>query len=238
MGQIDHILYLAATTLYGLSSIIYIYCFVFRKEERISYAYYGALAGLLFHSVSIALRWIESGHGPYVNMYEVLSKYAWFCVVIFLLAQQKYPKIKSAGFAVMPVTFLIMGFGMTYSRDVVMEPTSLHSYWLIAHVVFANLAFGSILVAVGIAALYILKDRRLNKKEKTDDDSFYDRLPTLNVMDDLMYRFVASGLLFLTIMITTGAIWANQTWGRYWGWDPTETWSLVTWFMYGLCLHL
>ncbi len=61
MGQIDQNLYLAATTLYGLSSIIYIYCFVFRKEKMISYAYYGALAGLLLHSVSIALRWIESG---------------------------------------------------------------------------------------------------------------------------------------------------------------------------------
>ncbi len=237
MGQIDHILYLAATTLYGLSSIIYIYCFVFRKEDRISYAQYGVLAGLVFHSVSIALRWIETGHGPYVNMYEVLSKYAWFCAVIFLLAQQKYPKIKSAGFAVLSVTFLMMGFGMTYSRDVVPESTSLHSYWLIAHVVFANLAFGSILVAVGIAALYILKERRSVKKGNTDDP-FYDRLPALNVMDDLMYRFVASGLLFLTIMIAAGAIWANQTWGRYWGWDPTETWSLVTWFMYGICLHL
>lgn len=242
MGQIDYTMYLAATTLYGLSSILYIYCFVFRREDRITYAYYGALAGLLFQSVSIALRWIETGHGPYVNMYEVLSKYAWFCVVIFLLAQQKYPKIKNAGFAVMPVTFLIMGVGLTYSRDIVPESASLHSYWLIAHVVFANLAFGSILVAVGIAALYILKERQIKKNEITDDektdDSFYDRLPSMSVMDDLMYRFVASGLLFLTIMIAAGAIWANQTWGRYWGWEPTETWSLVTWFMYGLCLHL
>ncbi len=237
MAQIDHFLYQAATTLYGLSSIIYIYCFVFRKEDRISYALNSAIAGLLLHSVSIALRWIETGHGPYVNMYEVLSKYAWFCVVIFLIVQQKYPKIKIAGFVVMPVTFLIMGVGMTYTREVLTEPTSLHSYWLIAHVVFANLAFGSILVAVGIAALYILKERWL-KKTGNSGDAFYDRLPALNVMDDLMYRFVASGLLFLTIMIAAGAIWANQTWGRYWGWDPVETWSLVSWFMYGLCLHL
>ena len=237
MTQVDHILYQAATTLYGLSSILYIYCFVFRKEERISYALNSAVAGLLLHSVSIALRWMETGHGPYVNMYEVLSKYAWFCAVIFLIVQQKYPKIRIAGFVVMPVTFLIMGVGMTYTREILDEPSSLHSYWLIAHVVFANLAFGSILVAVGIAALYILKERRMRMVE-TEKDSLYDRLPSLKVMDDLMYRFVASGLLFLTIMIAAGAIWANQTWGRYWGWDPTETWSLVTWFMYGLCLHL
>lgn len=137
----------------------------------------------------------------------------------------------------MPVSFLIMGVGLTYSRDIQMIPASLRSYWLIAHVVFANLAFGSILVAVGIAALYILKERRSRNLEMKED-SFYERLPGLKVMDELMYQFVAAGLLFLTIMIGAGAIWANQTWGRYWGWDPTETWSLISWFTYGICLHL
>jgi len=57
-------------------------------------------------------------------------------------------------------------------------------------------------------------------------------------MDDLMYKFVASGFLFNTIMIASGAIWANQTWGRYWGWDPIETWSLISWLIYGICVHL
>jgi len=238
MEKIDYILYTAAATLYGLSSILYIYCFVFKKEDKISYALNSALVGLLLQSVSIALRWIETGHGPYVSMYEIMSQYAWFSVVIFLVAQQKYPRIKIAGFAVMPVTFLMMGVGMTYSRDVTIEPTSLHSYWLIAHVIFANLAFGSILVAVGIAALYLFKEKRIKEDEKSEKDSFYDRLPSLNVMDDLMYKFVASGFLFDTIMIASGAIWANQTWGRYWGWDPIETWSLISWLIYGICVHL
>ncbi len=237
MVQIENITYLTATTFYAISSILYIYCLVFKREDRIKYALTCAVAGLLLHSVSIALRWIETGHGPYINMYEVLSKYAWFSVVIFLLIQQKYEKIKIAGFVVLPVSFLIMGIGLTYSRDIQMIPPSLRSNWLIAHVVFANLAFGSILVAVGIAALYILKERRLKDLE-LKDYSFYKRLPELKVMDELMYQFVAAGLLFLTIMIGSGAIWANQTWGRYWGWDPIETWSLVSWFTYGICLHL
>ncbi len=240
MAQIDYILYLAAATLYALSSILYIYCLVFRKNEKIGFAVNSAIAGLLFHSVSIALRWIEVGHGPYISMYEVLSKYAWFSVVIFLLVQHKYQKIKIAGFVVMPISFLMMGVSLAYSRDIQTLPAALRSYWLIAHVVFANLAFGAILVAVGVAVLYILKERHSKKVEAglENEESFYDRLPDLKVMDDLMYRFVASGLLFLTIMIGAGAIWANQTWGRYWGWDPTETWSLVTWFVLGICLHL
>ncbi|PWB56924.1 MAG: c-type cytochrome biogenesis protein CcsB [Candidatus Methanoperedenaceae archaeon] len=237
MAQIDWILYLTATTFYALSSIIYIISFVFKKEEKIKFAIGTAIAGLLFHSISIALRWIETGHGPYITMYEVLSKYAWFSIVIFLLMQYKYDKLKIAGFIVLPASFLIMAVGSTYTRDIQVISASLRSYWLIAHVGFASLAFGSILVAVGIAVLYIIKEKR-SKNGSVDEDSFYEKLPALKVMDDLMYRFVASGFLFLTIMIGTGAIWANQTWGRYWGWDPTETWSLIVWFIYGIILHL
>ena len=237
MAQIDWILYLTATTFYALSSIIYIISFVFKKEEKIKYAIGTAIAGLLFHSISIALRWIETGHGPYITLYEVLSKYAWFSIVIFLLMQYKYDKLKIAGFIVLPASFLIMAVGSTYTRDIQVISASLRSYWLIAHVGFASLAFGSILVAVGIAVLYIIKEKR-SRNGSVDEASFYEKLPGLKVMDDLMYRFVASGFLFLTIMIGTGAIWANQTWGRYWGWDPTETWSLIVWFIYGIILHL
>ncbi|HEY9246994.1 MAG TPA: c-type cytochrome biogenesis protein CcsB [Candidatus Methanoperedens sp.] len=238
MAQIDWIMYLAAATFYAISSIIYIYSLVFRKEERINLAVKSAVAGILFHSVSIALRWMEVGHGPYVSMFEALSKYAWFSVIIFLLVQEKYRKIKFAGSIVMPVSFLLMGAGTLYSQDLQTVPPSLRSYWLIAHVTFANLAFGSILVAAGIAVLYIMKVRRSEKGDTPEGDSFYDKLPEPKVMDDLMYRFVASGFFFLTIMIGAGAIWANQTWGRYWGWDPIETWSLIIWFVYGICLHL
>ncbi len=233
MAQIDWIMYLTATTLYALSSVIYVYCLVFKKEERINFAFSSALIGLLFHSVAIAMRWIETEHGPYISMFEVLSSYAWVSIAVFLLVQQKYEKIKIAGFIVMPVSFLIMGAGSTYSRDIQLIPAALRSYWLIAHVGFAKLAFGSILVAVGIAVIYILKE-----KHTGEENSFYNRLPELKAMDELMYRFVASGLIFLTIMIGAGAIWANQTWGRYWGWDPIETWSLISWFVYGICLHL
>ncbi len=233
MAQTEWIMYAAAAALYALSSAIYLYCLVFKKEEKINLAVSTALAGLLFHSVSIALRWIETGHGPYISMYEVLSKYAWFSVVIFLLTQQKYEKIKIAGFIVLPASFLMMAIGSTYSRDIQMIPASLQSYWLIVHVGFASLGFGSVMVAVATAVLYILKEKHTGVR-----DSFYDWLPDLRTMDDLMYRFVAMGFFALTIMIAAGAIWANQTWGRYWGWDPIETWSLISWFTYGICLHL
>ena len=239
MQQIDWIMYLAATSFYIISSVIYVYCFIFKNEERIKYALNSAIAGLLLHSVSIAMRWIETQHGPYINMYEVLSQVVWFCVAMFLLVQNKYEKLKITGFVVMPVSFLIMGIGSTFSRDIQMIPASLLSFWLLPHAGFATLAFGSILIATGIAILYILKERSENqKKDSHSPDAYYERFPPLKAMDELMYRFVGSGLIFLTIMIATGGIWANQTWGRYWGWDPIETWSLISWFMYAVCMHL
>jgi len=240
MGQIEWIMYLAAATFYAISSVIYIYSLVFKKDDKINTAVNITIVGLLFHSVSIVQRWVEVGHGPYISMFEVLSSYAWVSIIVFLLVQQKYDKIKIAGFVVLPVAFLMMGAGSTYSRDIQMIPASLRSYWLIAHVGFAKLAFGSILVAVSVSVMYLLKERRLNNHDSSElqKSSFYKKLPELKVMDDLIYKFTASGFLFLSIMIGTGAIWANQTWGRYWGWDPTETWSLITWFLYGICLHL
>lgn len=238
MAQIEWITYLAATTFYIISSIFYIYCLFFKKEEKLKYASGSALAGLLIHSVSIALRWIETGHGPYINLYEVLSQTAWISIAMFLLVQQKYDRLKIAGFIIMPVSFLIMGVGATSSRDIQSIPPSLYTYWLIPHAGFATLAFGAVLIASGIAGLYILKERFEKNRKGSQEIGFYQKFPNLKVMDELMYRFVGLALIFLTIMIGTGGIWANQTWGRYWAWDPIETWSLISWFMYAVCLHL
>lgn len=228
--------------MYAVSAVIYIYCLVFEREDRVKYGMNTAAIGLLLHSVSLAIRWIEAGHGPYVAMYEVLSSYVWVSVAVFLIVHQRYERIRIAGAIVMPVAFLIMGVGSTYSRDITLMPASLRSFWLAAHVGFAKLAFGSVLVAVGIAVLYILKERAKEHEgepeEEYEEGSLLSRLPPLDAMDDLMYRFIATGFLFLTVMIGAGAIWANQTWGRYWGWDPIETWSLITWFMYGIILHI
>ena len=103
-----------------LVRIIYLLSFVFKKEEKIKFAISTAIAGFIFHSISIALRWVETGHGPYISMYEVLSKYAWFSIVVFLLAQYKYDKLKIAGFIVMPAVLIMMAVGSTYSRDIQM----------------------------------------------------------------------------------------------------------------------
>ncbi|MCL7412742.1 MAG: c-type cytochrome biogenesis protein CcsB [ANME-2 cluster archaeon] len=233
MSQIEWITYIAASAFYAVSAAIYVFSVVFKKEHWLKYGATCAIFGLVPHSIALLARWIESGHGPYYSMYEVFSSYAWVSVVLFLLSIIRTNKTRFAGLVVMPVSFILMGLGFNVSMEISTVPPSLNSFWLVAHVGFAKLGFGSILIATGMSVLHLLKER-----EPVRYREFFERFPPIRIMDDLSYQFVAVGFIFLTIMVAAGAIWADQTWGRYWGWDPIEIWSLISWLVYGVYLHL
>ena len=238
MGQLEWILYLTASSFYGISAVIYILSVVFKKEDWLRYGALAAFVGILPHSGSLYIRWVESGHGPYMTMHEVFSSYAWVSIAVFLIVALKVERIRLAGLVVVPVSFIMMGFGATLSRDIYSVPASLSSYWLIAHVGFAKLAFGGILLGTSLAVLYLLNERQEMGKGSEGMKQFLGRFPNKEMLDDLSYQFVSAGFLFLSVMIGAGAVWAYQTWGRYWAWDPIETWSLIAWFVYGMYLHL
>ena len=110
----------------------------------------------------------------------------------------------------------------------------LASWWLTVHVLFAKLAYSSFVAAFGLAVVFLLRSSDRGGRMR----GILDRLPIQSVVDDLSYRFAAVGIVFLSVMIVSGAIWANEAWGRYWAWDPIETWSLVSWLIYAMFLHL
>lgn len=226
------ILYWTAVSMYGIAGILAVVGALFRRERLLDVAMLLGAAGLLPHGASIITRWVAVGHGPYINMYEVMSSDAWIAMAFYLLFQRKFRFLKNASFVVFPVVFLTMGFGLMSSLKEIPLPPSLRSYWLILHIVFAKLCSASFLVAVGCAALFLFRGRA----------GAHDRPDALSVsqerLDTLVYRFNAMGFVFLSIMIIAGSIWANNAWGRYWAFDPVETWSLITWLCYGLYLHL
>lgn len=195
----------------------------------------GALAvatlGLGLHAVAIGIRWAAAGHGPYINTYEVLSSNAWVLVLAFLLLQLRYGWVTSLGPLVMAVAFLMLGAGLMGSEEVKRLPPTLQSSWLIVHILFAKLMVTSIALASGIGIVFLIKERR------REQPAWLARMPAPAVLDDYGYRLVAFAFITLSCMIIAGAIWANASWGSYWSWDPTETWSLVVWFVYGLYLH-
>lgn len=220
-----------AVVLYIFSTIFFAYSVSFKKTRALKYGMFFALAGLVPHSIALGIRWNMAGHGPYMAKYEVLSSNAWVVILMFLLVGWKIPKLRAAGVIVVPLSFLMMTFGLFTNPELKKLPPALSGIWLIIHILFNKLAVGAILISLGSAVLYLLK-------KKNRDREFYRKLPSLEVLDAYSYKFIAFGFIFWSITVVAGSIWANQAWGRYWGWDPIETWSLITWLLYGLFLHL
>ena len=127
---------------------------------------------------------------------------------------------------------LIIGYAAMQSKEVKELMPALRSNWLGFHVSTAIISYGAFGVSFVLGIIFLLRDRM-------KEDSFWGQhTPAKEKLDIISYRAVALGLLFLTFTIITGAIWAERAWGSYWSWDPKETWSLVTWIIYAIYLHL
>jgi len=231
MLQYEVVLHWIAVGFYILSTIFFAYSLSFRKEKTLMPAMLFTFIGLLFHSAALGIRWWATGHGPYLMKYEILSSNAWVVIVMFLIAAVRYAKMRPAGVVVVPLSFLMMTIGLFMNPEIKRLPPSLKGIWLVIHVTFNHLAVGALIIALGASVLYLLK-------EKKGETEFFKKFPSINVLDAYSYKFVGFGFIFWSITIVAGAIWANQAWGRYWGWDPVEIWSLITWLLYGLYLHL
>jgi len=109
---------------------------------------------------------------------------------------------------------------------------ALKSNWLIVHVITCFLGYAAFAITFGISLMYLFKQSDTEGKSH-----LLARFPESNVLDELTHQMVTFGFLFLSIGIITGAVWANSAWGSYWSWDPKETWSLITWFIYATLLH-
>lgn len=233
--MVEAVSFWAAVVLYVISSVIYLYGLIFRSDRALPIATYVATVGWVLHTVAGIARWIQAGYPPIVSSYETLSIVAWIAILAFLVLQWRFVKTRVLGVVVLPISFLMMGLGRLPSQPIEPLSPALKSVWLIIHALFAELGHGSFIIATACAVLFLLKERQSDRGETS---SFYERLPSLDILDDLSYRFIAIGFVLHAIMIISGSIWANQAWGRYWGWDPVETWSLVTWLLYGVYLHL
>lgn len=228
-------LYWVGVTLYALAAVLYLIGLIWRRGGLVDRATWLVAGTLVPHGLSILLRWNAIGHGPYVNRYEVFSSDVWVGLAVFLAFQWRFSRLRAAGAGIMPLAFLLMGLGALSTAEPEPLAPTLRSYWLVIHVSFAKLAFGSILTAFGVALVYLLKQRA---ERMGALNHFYENLPSLARMDEQTYRFTGLGFVFLAIMIASGSIWANDAWGNYWSWDAIETWSLVTWLFYGINLHL
>jgi len=227
------------TFVYGLAAFLYIASLVFKRSLPGKLASVVLLTGAIGNTAGIILRWQESyklgiGHAPLSNLYESLVFFALTIAVFYLIIERKY-KNRIIGSFIAPLAFLTMAYASlspNISDQIQPLLPALKSNWLIAHVIACFIGYSAFALAFGISLIYLIKHRSKGSK-----DSILERLPTVSVLNELNYQLIMFGFLFLTIGVITGAVWANSAWGRYWGWDPKETWSLITWFVYATLLH-
>lgn len=189
------------------------------------------MAGLALHAVSIALRWTRLGHGPFITLFEILSSNVWSLTLVFAIAYWRVRALRPAAAVVMPVLFVLMGWLMVASPGEGHLPPTYHTVWLYVHVGLGKVFLGSVLVAVGIAGMILLRAAGLAGAR-------FAALPDSARLEDLAFRFMILGFVFETLMLIAGAIWAQDAWGRYWAWDPLETWSFLTWLTLAFFIHL
>jgi len=227
------------TFVYALASLLYIteWCFKSSIAGRIGTGV--MIAGFVGNTAGLILRWVESyqlniGHAPLSNLYESLVFFAWTIAGIYLYIEFRY-KHRTIGAFATPLAFLAIAYA-SLNPDVSarIQPLlpALKSNWLIAHVLTCFLGYAALAIASGIGIMYLIKEQ-----DRDDRYALLECFPSAKVLDDLIYQLVMFGFLFLSIGIITGAVWANSAWGRYWGWDPKETWSLISWLIYAAVLH-
>ena len=227
------------TFIYGLAGFLYIFAWIFKKTLPARLATWVVILGVGGNTAGIVLRWVESyrlgfGHAPLSNLYESLVFFAWTISVIYIFIERRYENQTIGAFAA-PLAFLALAYAsLSPNISDRIQPLlpALKSNWLIAHVIACFIGYAAFAIAFGISIMYIFKQRNSGAA-----NSLLNRLPDSGVLDELTHQLVMFGFLFLTAGIITGAVWANSAWGRYWGWDPKETWSLITWFVYAILLH-
>jgi cytochrome c-type biogenesis protein CcsB len=224
----------AAIAAYALASVAFTAGVLLGKEGLERAGVVIAAAGLAVHGAAIGLRWVRVGHGPYLGFYEVASLLAFMAVGGFLLLVTRHRSLAIAGVALLPMAFLVLGGTLLVNNEAQALTGSLKSLWLVIHVMFANVAFAAYAASFVLAVAFLMKDGALQRRWEV----LLDRFPGQDVLDALTFRAIGAGFVFQTMMIASGSIWANQAWGRYWGWDPMETWSLVAWAVYAVYLHV
>jgi cytochrome c-type biogenesis protein CcsB len=222
-----------ASLFYLLGTLAYSVYIIFLKESLSKLAMAIVSIGFVSHTLAIITRYAEAGYTPVTNLYESLSFFAWMIIGVLLLTSIKY-KVRTLGSFLTPIGLILMLFAFILPKEILPLPPVLRSFWHPFHVIFAFLGNAVFTLTFCSGVMYLMQEHQLKSKRV---GAIAKRLPSLKVLDDMNYQSLTFGFPMLTIGIITGAIWAEYAWGRYWNWDPKETWSLITWLFYAAMLH-
>jgi cytochrome c-type biogenesis protein CcsB len=195
--------------------------------------------GILAHVIAVVTRGFAVHRAPWGNMYEFVTALTCVAALFFVYVMIRY-RAWALGVFVMGSVVVALGLAETviYTAAGPLVP-ALQSYWLSIHVTAMTLATGIFFVAAVLGVMFLVAERYRARVAagKAEPNGLLDRIPASAQLDKLTYRTVIFGFPIWTFGVIAGAIWADQAWGRYWGWDPVETWAFITWVLYAAYLH-
>jgi len=227
------------SVMFCLSTLFYVIGLAGRSAAASSIGSKLCWAAVVLGWTALMVRWYESyligadvGHIPVSNLYEVFILFSLITAMFYLYFEQRYATRQLGAFVSLVITAAIgFLFWYTTSRNAAdIQPLlpALQSWWMKIHVPANFIGYGNFALAAMVAAAYLLKTSGYLK----------DRLPSEEVLDDVMYKAISAGFAFFTIATILGALWAAEAWGGYWSWDPKETWALIVWLNYAAWLHM
>ncbi len=193
------------------------------------------VVAFLVHVAAVVTRGVAAERPPWGNMYEFVTASAMFAVLAYLVAAWKLGA-RWLGIGITLLAAVALGGAVTvFYVDVAPLVPALHSVWFIIHIVAAAISGAAFNIAAVASVLYLL--RRRAEATGAPITGYLAKLPTASKLDIFAYRLHAFAFPLWTFTVAAGAIWAQYAWGRFWNWDPKETWSFVTWVIYAAYLH-
>ena len=187
-------------------------------------------AALALHTLSLGLRWSALGHGPFTTLHEILSSNLWSLSLVLMVAWWTVREVRSVVFAAVPV-LLVLGVWLLMANPGAGHlPATYDTPLLYIHTLVGKLYLGLLLVAVALGSVPLLRRSAWGLAHCAG-------APDDRRLDQMAHRFAAYAFVFDTLMLIVGAVWAQDAWGRYWAWDPLETWAFLTWLALAIALH-
>ena len=219
-----NVLFFGALILYFVATVLELGGMVFKKEKITRLAWWLFVAGVLGNTLYLAARGIVAQRLPLSNQFEFATAFAWG-IGLMLVGLQLKSRAEWMRAAAMPMAFLVLSYAALQPREITELMPALKSAWFGLHIGSAVFSYAAFVLAGCGGLRWLLQEKKLPKGQ-------------LVQLDYLCYRLVALGFLLLTVVILSGAIWAEQAWSAFWTWDPKETWALITWILYAIYLHL
>jgi len=233
MDETSHFLFYMVLGTSLLALVVYGVFFVNQRERLRHLARKALLAAGVLQTLYILLRYLEAGYTPITSQHETIVFFAWSVTWAYLSFRWRYT-VKNFGLFITAFVCILLLIATISPRTINPLAPALQSLWLPVHAGIAVISYGFLALAFCGGIMYLLQEHELKSKRF---GFFFNRLPSLDALDQLNSHCLAIGFVLLTLGIITGSIWARQAWGTYWHWDPKETWSLITWFLYAAQIH-